>query len=189
MIEVEVKAKIRNPDEMRKKLKEIGAEFLKKENQTDRIFGHAHYLDSESKVTEGGLVARIRITNEKKILEFKEILRRGGGLEIQSELKQADMGVKLLEKLGFRESFTLCKTRESFSYDGFMVCIDNVKQLGDFMEIEKMIELPEEKEKARNACLNLLNKLSPDSKIESRKYGDLMQDIISNKKGQSKTYK
>lgn len=40
MIEVEIRAKINNRDEIKKKLDEIDAKFLKTEKQIDRIFGN-----------------------------------------------------------------------------------------------------------------------------------------------------
>lgn len=130
-------------------------------------------------IVEGGLNARIREVNNKKLLEFKEISRQKGGIEITSELDDVGEGIKFLKKLKFEEAFTISKSRDLYSYKDFTISLDDVEQLGNFIEIEKMITLAEEKEKARDECLDLLKILSPNSEIENRKYGDLMQEIIN----------
>jgi len=178
MIEVEVKARIDNIDEIKQKINLLNAKFLKQETQIDKVFGNPIFLDSDNKAIEGGIISRIRVINDKKVLEFKEIMRTGGGIEVESELNNLDDGIALLKKLGFEEAFTVSKVRETYSYKDFKICIDNVEKLGCFIEIEKMINSDEEKNKAREECIKLLNLISSDCKIENRKYGDLMQEII-----------
>ena len=182
MIEVEIRAKVDNLEDVKEKLDEFCASFIKTEKQVDRVFGHPMFLDSEIKIIEGGLSARIRQINDKAFLEFKEIIRKGGGIEVSSKLSKVDVGLKLLEKLKFEEAFIVSKLRQSFSYDGFEICLDNVDKLGMFIEIEKMVESSKEIDSAREGCVELLNKLSPSSKIIDKKYGDLMQDLINKKK-------
>ncbi|MFW6047590.1 MAG: hypothetical protein ACOCP4_07400, partial [Candidatus Woesearchaeota archaeon] len=72
MIEVEVRAKVHNFDDIKKKLEEIGASHQKSIHQIDKIFGHPMFLDSKNMIIEGGIVPRIRSTNYKCSLEFKE---------------------------------------------------------------------------------------------------------------------
>ncbi|MBW2996044.1 class IV adenylate cyclase [Candidatus Woesearchaeota archaeon] len=179
MIEVEIKARISNVDDIKKKLNQIRAKFLKTEKQIDKVFGHPRFLDSEKKIIEGGFVARIRVVDDNHTLEFKEILRQNGGVEIKSELKDLNTGVEFLNKLNFKEKFTVSKSRDHYSYNNFAICLDNVKQLGNFIEIEKIVTSSEEKENARKRCLDLLNTLAPNSEIEDKKYGDLIQEKIN----------
>ena len=51
--------------------------------------------------------------------------------------------------------------------------------MGKFIEVEKIIPNEEEKDRARQECIGLLNKLAPDLEIEDKKYGDMMQDLIN----------
>ena len=99
MIEVEIRARIGSVGETRDELKRIGAKFVKTEKQIDRIFGHPMFLDSDKMIIEGGLSARIREIDNEKLLEFKEISRKSGGIEIKSELSDIDIGLKFLKKL------------------------------------------------------------------------------------------
>ena len=181
-IEVEIKTRIKNFDEIKKVLQEIGANFVRSEKQIDKIFGAAKFLDSEHKIVEGGIVARIRETDGKRTLDFKEILRQKGGIELISEIPSIELAEKFLNKLDFKEAFTIKKTRETFSYQDFTICLDDVEQLGKFIEVEKIISNEEEKDKTKQACLELLKKLSPDSEIVEKKYGDLMQELINQQK-------
>jgi adenylate cyclase class 2 len=179
MIEVEIKARINDENKIKDRLNEIKARFLNSEKQIDKVFGHPMFLDSNKKIIEGGIVSRIRCTNNKNVLEFKEILRKGGGIEVKSELGNMNVGIELLKKMGFKESFTISKSRENYDYNGFVISVDKVDRLGNFIEIEKMITSPEEREKVRKECIDMINVISPNLVIEDKKYGDLMQDIVN----------
>lgn len=183
-IEVEIRAKVDSFEKIKEKLSQLGASFIKSEAQVDKIFGADRFLDSEHKIIEGGLCSRIREVNGKAKLEIKEILRNKGGIELSCEVASMELAEKMLAKLDFKEAFAIKKFRESYSYNGLEVDLDNVEQLGNFIEIEKMIATDDEKEKSKtkNECLELLNILSPGSQIETRKYGDMMQELINNKK-------
>lgn len=79
----------------------------------------------------------------------------------------------------FRIKKPLQKKREIYSYNGFAICLDEVEQLGNFIEIEKEITSAEKIDETRKDCLALLWKIAPGSEIENRKYGDLMQGLIN----------
>ncbi len=179
MIEVEIRAKVDKFDKIKKKLEEMGASFQKSVHQIDKFFGHPMFLVSKKMIIDGGIVPRIRSTNDKCSLEFKEIRRTGGGIELSSELSNIDLGVEFLNKLGFKEAFAIDKKRESYKYKKFVIDLDNVEKLGNFIEIERIVNLPKEKESARQECINLLTLISPTSIIENKKYGDLMQELIN----------
>ena len=179
MIEVEIKAKINNKEEIKKHLKDIGAKFIKNVRQVDKIYGHPNFLDENDMIIDGGIVPRIRAVNNKNTLEFKEIVREGGGFEIKSDLSNIDIGILFLKKLGFSEAFTIDKTRDYYTYNNFEICIDEVDKLGSYIEIEKIVITNDEKNQAREDCLNLMKEIAPDLVVESRKYGDLIQEIIN----------
>jgi adenylate cyclase class 2 len=181
-IEVEIRARVDGFNKIKEVLEKIGANFVKSENQTDKIFGAAKFLDSEHKIIEGGIVARIREANGKSALEFKEILREKGGIELNCPIASIEIGEKMLKKLDFEESFTIKKNRETYSYNDFKICLDKVEQLGSFVEIEKETTSEREIEETRKECLNLLEKIVPGAKTENRRYGDLMQELINQRK-------
>ena len=182
MIEVEIRAKIKDIDYIKEHLDLINAQFVDNIEQVDRIFGHSKFLDKENKIIEGGLSARIRQVNNSSKLEFKEIIRQGGGFEIEARLDNVDSGIELLEKLDFKEAFVISKIRDVYKYNDFEIAIDQVEHLGNFIEIEKMVGSKEEIDKARGDCLELLQQISSEAEITNEKYGDMMQNIINKNK-------
>lgn len=181
MIEVEIKAKIPNLESIKQKLKELNAEFVKTEKQADHIFGREKDLDKEHKIIDGYFSARIRERGDKLCVEFKEINRTGAGMEFSSPLASLESGFNFLSKLGFEKAFNILKVREIYKYYGFEISLDNVEQLGFFIEIEHPSKEDGDKTEALRGCNNLLNTIDPDATVEHKKYGDLMQEIINNK--------
>lgn len=179
MIEIEIRAKITDLNKIKKQLQEMGAKFNGSKKQIDRIFGHKQFLDENKMIIEGGLSARIRTIDSNSALEFKEISREKGGMEITANLSNANIGIEFLEKLGFEEAFTITKDREFYSLNDLEIALDNVEKLGQFIEVEKMINYTDNKEDAKKQCENFLKQLDKNLTVERRKYGDLMQEIIN----------
>ena len=180
MIEVEVKARVDSFREIRQALGEK-ARFMGSTHQSDAIFGHPSFLDSESKIVEGGIVSRIRESGDSKVLEFKEVRRDGKALELKHEITDPAKIREFLDKLGFKEAFTINKVRETYLYRDFLVCLDTVEQLGQFIEVEANLGPEKDPGEAWKQCLDVLREFAPQAEVESRKYGDLMQDIINKK--------
>ncbi|TAK96327.1 hypothetical protein EPO05_02055, partial [Patescibacteria group bacterium] len=101
MIEVEIKARIKDIEEAKKKVLASGAQFIEKEEQMDAVFGHPSMLDENKMVVEGGYMGRVRQVNGKVKLTFKEIVRGKSGTEIEAEIGTVDLGKKFLMRLGF----------------------------------------------------------------------------------------
>ncbi len=181
MIEVEVRARVETFREIRQSLGEK-ARFMGSTHQSDTIFGHPNFLDSENKVIEGGLVSRIRESGDSKVLEFKEIKREGGALELKHEVTDPVKIKEFLGKLGFREAFTINKVRETYLYRDFLVCLDTVESLGQFIEVEKFAGSESEAGDAWKQCFDVLKEIVPEAEVEHRKYGDMMQDLMNSKR-------
>jgi len=182
MIEVEIKVRIENIQALKKALDNAGAKLETTKKLVDKIYGKPEHLDSNGKYLEGELCPRLRDNNGSVRIEFKEIHRQGGGMEIETPVANMELGMRFLEKLGYEEAFTISKTRECYYFQDFEIDIDQVDLLGDFVEIEKMVVDQELVELARNQCLQLLERLIPGAEPTNVKYGDLMQDLINNKK-------
>lgn len=182
MIEVEIRAKIKNIDPVRKKILNLGAKHVKTEKQIDKIFGRPEDLDKEHKIIEGHFSARVRQKSNKIFIQLKEIRRAGAGLEFSSSVNKMEDGVYFLQKLNYEEAFTVSKTRELYELDDFEICLDQVNGLGVFIEIEHKVKDNNEKEKLIQKCKDLLFRIDSGAIVEPKKYGDLMQDIINKRK-------
>jgi len=176
MIEVEVRVRVKDFKFIREWIEKNGGKFLRTENQEDIVFGHDSFLNKNKMVVDGGFIARIRSVDGNILLEFKEIRRISGGVEISANLSNKEHGILLLEKLNFKEAFTVSKKKEVYSYCDFLICFDEVGELGNFVEIEKCVGDKSEKEKTRDDCVSLLNKIDKNLIIENKKYGDLIQE-------------
>jgi adenylate cyclase class 2 len=131
---------------------------------------------------EGGFIARLRKSDDQLIFEFKQTARQGGGVEVAcTTTSEADVP-RLLDALGYQESFAIIKQRATYQYQDFNICLDQVEQLGSFLEIERMVATAEEVALAREKCLALLPQLDATAEVENKKYGDLMQEIINQKR-------
>lgn len=181
MIEVEIKAKIKNIEEVKQKVIATGAVFVKKEEQMDCIFGHPSMLDENKMVVEGGYMGRVRQVDDKIKLTFKEIVRGKSGIEIEANIGSVELGKSFLKRLGFEEAFMVHKIRDVFDLNGVEVAVDKVELLGDFIEVEKVVDTPEKIDAAHNECQKVLDSLGIEYEVMTKKYGDLMQEIINKK--------
>lgn len=177
MIEVEARVKVDDFNSVKANLKEIGAKYIRSVKQTDNVFFLPKFMDANGKVMEGGIIARIRDDGKTKALEFKEISRAKGGIEIRHEDVQDEQTVRnFLGKLGFEEGLVLKKSRDSYSFQGFGIDLDDVEEAGRFVEVEKVIDFPEERETAKLECIHFLEKIAPSCPLEKRMYGDIIRD-------------
>lgn len=135
MIEVEIKSPIDDPDEIRRRLTKLGAHFIVEEEQTDIYYNAPHRDFAE---TDEAL--RIRV-GENVTLTYK-----GPKLDLVSKTREeicislgdADQVTAMLKALGFKEVATVVKVREKYRLNNLIISIDDVCDLGMFIEIESM---------------------------------------------------
>ncbi len=132
MLEVEVKAKIKNLDKFEKKLTEINGKFLKREIQEDAYFNHP-WRDFAK--TDEAL--RIRKIGNETFLTYK-----GKRLDAETktreeiEIKCGEEISEILTLLGFKVVANVKKSRTEYLFENLHICVDDVEQLGNFVEIE-----------------------------------------------------
>ncbi|MDI6730089.1 MAG: class IV adenylate cyclase [Candidatus Altarchaeum sp.] len=132
MLEVEVKAKIKNPEKFEKKLTEINAKILKREIQEDVYFNHP--CRDFAKTDEA---LRIRKIGNETFLTYK-----GKRLDAETktreeiEIKCGEEISEILTRLGFKVGANVKKSRIEYLFENLHICVDDVEQLGNFVEIE-----------------------------------------------------
>ena len=128
MIEVEVKAKIRSFDEMRKRLDEINAVKVKTEHQEDRYFNSPvrdfAQTDEALRIreTRSDEKHNLFITYKGPKIDAKSKTRE----EVEMGIEDADKASKIFENLGFKEVRTVVKDREYYQYENYEISLDNV---------------------------------------------------------------
>lgn len=136
MIEVEVKVRA-DHRQVKDKLKEIGARPVGVEKQSDTYYNAPHRDFAE---TDEAL--RIRCVNGTSVLTYK-----GRKLDKVSKTREefetaveGDEARSILLSLGFKQSGRVRKSRDVYRYNDFIICLDKVEGLGEFVEIELMAE-------------------------------------------------
>jgi predicted adenylyl cyclase CyaB len=135
MQETEVKARINDLDGIKRKLCEMGCVFEESVHQYDQVF-----LDNKTeyeKFHPGTVVARIRTQGKSNILNIKKhITNELDCIEEEVEIANPiEMG-KILNLVGFEKKIEVEKDRCSSRYENYTILIDEVKYLGNFIEIE-----------------------------------------------------
>ncbi len=132
MLEVEIKARVSDPDKIRRKLLNLEFKFKEKIHQIDYYYNHPC---KDFKKTDEAL--RVRFSKGECTLTYK-------GRKIDNITKsREEITVKvdgdiltLLKRLGFTFVEKIEKVREIYEKDDLKICIDRVKELGCFVEIE-----------------------------------------------------
>ncbi|MEM0150313.1 MAG: class IV adenylate cyclase [Thermoplasmata archaeon] len=164
-LEIEIKSKVENLEDLEKKIVLLGAVFLGTEFQNDWYFKHPC---RDFSITDEAL--RVRDVNGKLFLTYK-------GKRIDNETKTrkeieitVDSNIfKILEYLGFEIFMNIKKVRKNYGLDNVKISLDYVENLGNFIEMEVHGNYEEGKLK----LFSLAEKLSL-KKIERRSYLEML---------------
>jgi len=163
---VEIKAKVKNLNKLRKKLKEFNAKRIGIFKQVDFYF----------KVPVGRL--KIRKVNETSVkliyYEREDIPKpkkcRAFILDISDEI--ANIIFRVLEEW---KDVVVSKIREVYNLTGVKIHLDFVNNLGSFLEFELEVD-PKKVTEAKLRLLNLLKKFDvKKSSMESFSYSDMIR--------------
>ena len=80
----------------------------------------------------------------------------------------------ILENLGFRRAATVKKDRDIYHIDKFVVTLDTVYDVGNFVEIETEAHEDEETSESIKKIFNIYKKLGIEEGFERRSYLELM---------------
>lgn len=137
-IEIETKIKVDSFDEVWERLKEHDAELMAKVIQQDTFF-----VDTENKMiaSDRGLRLRVQIEGgvETVLLTYKgprQDTDFKSRQEIEVEVDSFESTEAIFLALGFEKSISFEKKRDLWSLDECDVCLDELPQLGRFVEVE-----------------------------------------------------
>jgi len=155
-IEIEVKAKIKNFDDIISRLKEIGCILNQPVTQDDCVYNKKGINPKDK--SHGTPVLRIR----EQLGRITFTLKKNRNNELDCIEKEVDVTDKdtlkdILELLDFEKTVEVHKKRRRGKYNDYEICLDEVDGLGSFIEIEKMSE--EDGEKVQNELFNFLKTL------------------------------
>jgi adenylate cyclase class 2 len=143
-MEIEVKAKLKDKTAVMGKLAALGCKFSDAKTQDDMVW--VEKTGSLEDFLSNKVFLRIRIQNGEKVIMTakKSKARQGDESLVKREheivVSSADEARNILSMLGLQEAVRVVKKRQTTTYEGYEICIDEIENLGSFIEIEKIAE-------------------------------------------------
>ncbi len=142
MLEIEVKVRVADLDAVRSRLKSRGSRLCGRSVERD-VYYNAPQRDFGA--TDEAL--RVRYAGDTCVVTYKGPKRSGPGLKVREELnvgvESGEEFERILRHLGFKPVREVVKMREAYTMPGATVLLDEVEDLGSFVEIEASAELEE----------------------------------------------
>lgn len=172
-MEAECKYRVENIDETRRAIVELEAIYIGHEQHCDTYLRHParNFRDTDEAL-------RIREIDGKPFVTYKGP-RLAGPMKIRTEIElplvsnTVDDWLKIWRHLGFSIALAVRKSRHVYQLAvqnrNVTITLDHVESLGDFVEIERIVNHQEEIEAAQRDIQEVANKLGL-SEIESRSY-------------------
>jgi len=181
MIEVETKLKIDCIEHIEERVKELIGDYQGEKTEIDLYFDHP-----DMQILSGGGALRVRDSNGKYRLTYKgpkkddETTSRE---EIEIGIESAREMIKILDELGFYEICEVKKLRKTYLLKDLIITLDNVADLGEFIEVEGKASNDQEFEEKKGEIFKLLKKLGLSTEgISQRSY---LEMLLREKKGLS----
>lgn len=177
LIEVEVKAKIKDFESIKSKLKKINALKTKEEYQRDVYFNSP--IKDFAKSDEALRIRKISNKNENKTF----ITYKGPKIdsssktreEIEIAIDESNQISQLFENLGFKKGKTVVKNREFYQLNEYIITLDDVKGLGPYMEIEVELMDNNDYKLALDEIFKIFKKLGIEDGFERKSYLELLE--------------
>lgn len=140
MREIEVKLRVKDLDALTKKLAERGCELSAPIRQRDVVYTNKDVSGNLEGAKEGDVIIRIRHLGHAAELNMK--IQRTHELdnsEYETEVSDPDATHHMLLALGYRPEVEVKKVRRHGRLGGYEICLDEVEELGNFVELEKLV--------------------------------------------------
>jgi len=166
-IEVEIQVIIKNPEKAETRLNEVW-KFVKSRKQVDKYFvlPHRDFFAKDPPIE----YLRVRHEEGKNHLNYSFLHFRDDGWlrstdEYETLVDEPEVVEEIFEKIGLVLKVTVKKTRKYFDCGDFEVTLDQIENLGDFMEVEAKKDFGGI-DKTRKACEDFLNSLNVEYEIQ-----------------------
>lgn len=167
MIEVEVKVSVEDPKQMERSIIELGATPIGIDVQADTYY-NAPYRDFGK--TDEAL--RIRVQDDTAFLTYKgpkmdKVSKTRK--EVQTRIDDITGMGNILSSLGFFPVATIAKKRKNFRIGDFYISLDEVRDLGNFMEVEITMKDHSKYQEKVESIFKFIAKLGIDRESTIRK--------------------
>lgn len=177
MLEVEVKAHVSDFRHIKKRLAEIGAKEYKFEHQEDAYFNAPH---KDFAKTDEALRIReipqkegsdIILTYKGAKLDNKSKTRQ----EIEVKIDDKEKTAAILQNLGFKAVQTIKKDRIIYLFQDYIITLDKVYDVGNFVEIEKESREGEDYQEILDHIFKISQDIGIKNGFERRSYLELLE--------------
>ena len=160
-VEIEIQVKIKSPKDVERKLRKVG-KFVKTRKQVDKYFVpvQRNFLAKEMPIE----YLRVRHEKNRDHLNYSYLhFYKNGWLrktdEYETLVEKPEIVEEIFKKIGLITKVTVNKTRKYFDCGNFEVTLDQIKGLGNFMEVEAKKDFGDV-DKTRKACQKFLDDLN-----------------------------
>ena len=138
MREIEIKARVRNKDHLLQLISQENIKLSPPIRQHDVVYAVPGVKDN----APGSVWLRLRTENDQKTIFTLKKQHRGSldSIEHETEITNRDEMEKIISTLGFTLYSNLTKTRQKAKLNDVEICIDEVQDLGTFIEVEKLTD-------------------------------------------------
>jgi adenylate cyclase class 2 len=153
-MEIEIRAKINNLENIEQNIIKLGAKLIKQKNQVDEYFGEINLY----KKLGYSFLMRVRDEGTKKFLTYKgaELKKDGIWQEYELEIDDIKKSIAMLQAMGLEKIIAVKKYRKEYTLNGLTICLDVIDDLGNFIEIESV----DDKDINKDSLKNLMQKLN-----------------------------
>lgn len=138
--EIEVKAKVSNLADLAEKLEKMGVHLSEPIVQNDETFVDGNYGNYDEFQPDKNIL-RIRETNGKFIFTLKQPkTNEFDSLERETEIAEPAELKEALILMGYKPVVEIHKIRRKAKYKDYEICLDEVLELGSFVEVEKITD-------------------------------------------------
>ena len=193
MIEVEMKIKVNDKVKIEEILAECGFEFGDMVKESDLYYDNAaHEMRINDKALRIRSCENLTTGSGESYMTFKgpkldqiSMTRK----EVEIKIDDENSGKEFLEALGYRLVAPVRKTRQYLHKDEMTACIDQVENLGDFLELE-IVTAEEKREEALEKLVKLLNHLGyeADATIRTSYLSMLQKKALTIRKAVKEDY-
>ena len=171
-VEVEIKIKINDIEQLKEKLEEIEFQEEKIVLESDVYYTAAHHdfkkLDEALRVRT---IENQRTKEKTSVITYKGAKMDNKSMtrnELETEVKDAGICKNILESVGFCPVPPVEKVRQYFHKDEVTACVDEVRNLGDYLELEIIVDNENQRETALGKLEVLLKELGYSMKDTTR---------------------
>jgi len=176
MREIEVKAKLNQPDSVLQAAAKLGISFGEPVRQEDTTYVQHHDYSKPD-----WNIFRLRSTQGRTLLtmKFKASDRTHDNHEYETVVSDRQQAENMLLRLGYNRDVAINKNRRIAKYQDYEICLDEVDGLGKFIEIEKLAEDTVDVDAIQTELWKLLEQLGVSKADEvTRSYNVLVRDNL-----------